>query len=258
MIMGAPGWRIGLAGVGSRPKRFRLSLFVVGSLVIVAALFFCGPCGRFSVSRAMEPGDLLLLNPESMAKVQAAAEEGDPVAQQALGSAYLQGRSFLQRNVTTAVDWLRKVADRDRSELDRIQGRMRDLVEKRRQEMDPDKQRAIDLDYLDLAYQRRAFERAFLELIQVYTGRHGPTYANAELARKYAQSGAACGLASAQRILGIAYRYGLFGVPRNPFEGTRLLRSAAARGDRFAQWLLAADARHLRRQALPLHRYDFG
>jgi TPR repeat protein len=230
-----PQTSFSLAGFSG--NRFRFALVTFGVLVFVAILFLCARSWLFAPP-ALQPNDLLLLEPESIARVEAAATAGDIVAQSTLGSAYLEGRGDVSRNVTKAVYWLRRVADRDRSEFNRIPSRMQSLLEKRPREFDLRKRRTIDLEYLDLVARKLAFELAFLELIDVYVGRHGPSYANAALALKYMRRGANYGFPSAQRILGIVTQYGWLGVPKDKVQATMLLSQAAAQGDRVAQRLL--------------------
>ena len=234
MITDATKRRTSLTPWGAGRNWFRFTLFVVG---LLAALFVC--VGWWSPApAAAQIGDLRLLKPESIARIQAAAKAGDIVAQSTLGTAYLQGKR-VRTNVTKAVYWLRKVADRDRSEFNLVKSRIQFLVERRGYELDPIKQRAVELEYLDLAQRKLAFERAFLGLIQIYAGRQGASYADAELALKHMRSGADYGFPSAQRLLGIVNGFGLLGVPRNEINATKLLCSAAAKGDRVAQRLLA-------------------
>jgi len=208
------------------------------ALVVVIAVLFLFARWHLLAPPTLQPGDLLLLEPESIGRVEAAAKAGDIVAQSTLGSAYLQGRAYLPRNVTKAVYWLRKVADRDRSQFYQIPSRMHLLLQKSQYESDFGKQHAISLEYLDLVAGKLAIESAVLRLIEVYVGRHGSSHANAELALKYMRLGAAYGFPSAQRKLGIVTRFGLFGVPKNELEATILLSEAAAKGDRIAQHLL--------------------
>jgi TPR repeat protein len=160
------------------------------------------------------------------------------MAQSTLGTAYLNEGKYLPRDVTKAIYWLRKVADRDRSEFDRIKSRMQFLLEQRRYEIDPQQQRAMDLEYLDLVAKKLAFETAFLGLIQVYLGGQGDFHANPELALKYLRLGADYGFPSVERTFGIVKQYGLFGIPKDEEHATMLLSQAAAQGDPIAQRLL--------------------
>jgi hypothetical protein len=220
----------------SRAKRFRLLLLIIVLFVIVVSMFVFGR--SVFAPPALQPGDLLLLAPESIARVEAVAKSGDIVAQSFLGSAYLQGKGDLPKDMTKAVYWLRKVADRDPSQFDRISSRMDSLLEKRRQELEPRKRLKMDLEYLDLVAKELAFESAILGLIDVYLGRDGTFYSDARLAVKYMRLGAAYGFPSAQRALGIVTQFGLFGVPRDEIAGTILVSEAAANGDQIAQQLL--------------------
>ena len=206
--------------------------------MLVVLLFLFARWWFFSPP-TLQPGDLLLLEPESIVRVEAAARAGDILAQSTLGNAYLDGRGYLAANVTEAVRWLRKVADRDRSEFDRIPRRMQSLLEKRPHEFDLRKRHTMDLEYLDLVARKLAFESAFLGLIEVYLGTHGNSHANTALALKYLQRGATYGFPFAQRMLGIVTQFGLLGVPRDEIQATVLLSEAAAQGDRVAQTLLA-------------------
>jgi TPR repeat protein len=208
----------------------------------------------------LEPTDLLLLTPESVEKVETAAKAGDIQAQSTLGIAYLRGSEYVPRKVRAAVYWFHRIADRDRAEHDQIVDQMRSLLEERRHASDPGKQRKLDLEYLGLVEKRLSFELAFVGLIQVYAGGQGSSYANPELARKYLHQGTDYGFASAQRMLGMAYLFGLLGVPKNRAEGMRLLHAAAAQGDHAAEYVL----RHLyeSRVVVPANadaaRYWFG
>ncbi len=167
------------------------------------------------------------------------AGAGDILAQSTLGVACLEGSEYIPKNVTKGVYWLRKVADRDRSEFDRVPRQMVSLLEKRQHEFDLRKRNVIEAKYLDLVAEKVAFEVAFLGLIEVYLGEHGATYRNTTLALSYMRRGAIYGLPSAQRMLGIVTRYGLFGVPQNEIASGVLLSEAAENGDRSAQQLLA-------------------
>ena len=169
---------------GSRRVSFRFILLIVGLLVFVALLLLCGRWLLFAPP-ALQPGDLLLLEPESIVRVETAAKAGDIVAQSILGSAYLHGKGDLPKDMTKAVYWLRKVADRDPSQFDRISSRMDSLLEKRRQGLEPRERLKIDLEYLDLVAKELAFESAILGLIDVYLGRDGTPYSDARLAVKY-------------------------------------------------------------------------
>ena len=220
-------------------NRFRYALLALGLLVFVAILYLCARSWLFAPP-ALRPNDLLLLEPESVARVETAARAGDIVAQNSLGSAYLDGRGDVTRNVTKAVYWLRKVADRDRAEFDRIPGRMESLLERKPHEFDLRKRRAMDLEYLELFTRKLAFESAFLGLIEVYLGSHGDSYRNTALALKYMRRGANYGFPSAQRMLGIVTQFGLLGVPRDEIQARILLSEAAAHGDRGAQRLLVS------------------
>lgn len=135
------------AGLGR--NGFRFTLLTLGLLVLMVLLFLI--VRWWSISPPpLQPGDLLLLEPESIVRVEAAAQAGDILAQSTLGNAYLDGRGYLAANVTEAVYWLRKVAGRDRSDFDRIPRRMESLLEKRPQESDLRKRHAMDLEFLDL------------------------------------------------------------------------------------------------------------
>jgi TPR repeat protein len=186
----------------------------------------------------LQSGDLLLLDQESIIRVKAAARAGDLLAQSALGSAYLKGTGDLPRSVPEAVYWLRKVTDRDPAEFEHISTRMQVLLDNRLFEVDPQRQRETDLEYLNLATKRLAYESAFLEIVHVYLGGEGDAYANVLLALKYLRLGAAYGLPSSQRDLGIVTRFGWLGVPKNEIRAAALLNEAAAQGDRVAQRLL--------------------
>ena len=135
---------------------------------------------------------------------------------------------------------MRKVADRDRSEYEQIRDRMQARLEQRRFEIDPQKRREIDLEYLDLVAKKLAFESAFLGLIQVYLGNYGAPHSDGRLALNYMRLGADYGFHSSQRILGVVTAFGLLGVPKNEFAGMTLLNEAAVQGDRPAQRLLAS------------------
>jgi TPR repeat protein len=222
-----------------RRNPFRFALLTLGLLVFVALLYLCARSWLFAPP-TLRPNDLLLLEPESIARVEAAARAGDIVAQSSLGSAYLDGRGDVSENVTKAVYWLRKVADRDRSEFDRIPGRMESLLERKPHEFDLRKRRAMDLEYLELFTKKLAFESDFLGLIEVYLGSNGDSHANTTLALKYLRRGANFGFPSAQRMLGIVTQLGLLGVPRDETQATILLSEAAAQGDRVAQKLLVS------------------
>jgi TPR repeat protein len=237
MIPDATKRQTSFSPAGFGRNRFRFALLTFGLLVFVAILYLCARSWFFAPP-ALRPNDLLLLEPESVARVEAAARAGDIVAQNNLGSAYLDGRGCLAANVTEAVRWLRKVADRDRSEFDRIPRRMQSLLEKRPHEFDLRKRRAMDLEYLDLVARKLAFESAFLGLIEVYLGSHGDSYANTALALKYMRRSANYGFPSALRILAFVTQYGLLGVPKDKVQATMLLSEAAAQGDRVAQRLL--------------------
>ena len=225
------------AGLGR--NGFRFTLLTLGLPVLVVLLFLCARWWLFAPP-VLQPGDLLLLEPESIVRVEAAAKAGDILAQSTLGTAYLDGRGYLAANVTEAVRWLRKVADRDRAEFDRIPKRMQSLLEKRPHEFDLRKRRTMDLEYLDLVARKLAFESAFLGLIEVYLGSHGDSHANTALALKYLRRGANYGFPSAQRMLGIVTEFGLLGVPRDEIQATMLLSEAAAQGDQVAQKLLVS------------------
>lgn len=170
------------------------------------------------------------------------------MAQSTLGGAYLDEGKYLPRDVTKAIYWLRKVADRDRSELDRINRRMEFLLEKRRDELDPQERRKLDIQYIDLIATKLAFESAILGLVQVYLGGQGDFHANPELALKYLRLGADYGFPSVQRIFGIVAQLGLFGVPKDEVQGTMLLSKAAALGDPIARALVS---RPMHRPLLP-------
>ena len=232
-----PQTSFSLAGFGR--NRLRFALVTLGLPVFVAILYLCARSWLFAPP-ALRPNDLLLLEPESVVRVEAAAKAGDILAQSTLGTAYLEGRGDVSRNVTKAVHWLRKVADRDRSEFDRIPRQMQSLLEKRPQEFDLRKRRTMDLEYLDLVARKLAFESAFLGLIEVYSGSHGDSHANTALALKYLRRGANYGFPSAQRILAFVTQYGLLGVPKDKVQATILLSEAAAQGDRVAQRLLVS------------------
>lgn len=189
------------------------------------------------------PEDLLLLEPSSVAKVEAAAAGGNLRAQATLGTAYLLGREVVEKNVTKAVYWLRKVADRDAKEFDRMDSRMLAVYDERRRETSPRKQRELDLEYLDLVLTKLAYEQAFIGLASVYAGAYGAGYADSADALKYLRRGAACGFPSAQRILGLVHLYGWLGVPRDELVGRRWLLVAAVGGDPVAvDWLNQRDA----------------
>jgi TPR repeat protein len=232
-----PQTSFSLAGFGR--NRFRFALLTLALLGFVAILYLCARSGLFAPP-TLRPGDLLLLEPESVARVEAAARVGDIVAQSILGSAYLEGRGDVSRNVTKAVYWLQKVADRDRSEFDRIPSRMQSLLDKRAREFDLRERRTIDVEYLDLVARKLAFESAFFGLIEVYLGSHGDSHANTALALKYLRRGASYGFPFAQRMLGIVTQYGLLGVARDEIQATILLNEAAAQGDLVAQRLLVS------------------
>lgn len=136
----------------------------------MAVLLFLVVHRLFLLRPDLRPADLSLPNPTSIARVQAAAKAGNVVAQNALVFGYLRGKSDLPEDVTKAVYWLRKVADRDASELQRIQGRMRYQQGMRHYELDPTTRRAMDKEYLALTRKELAFESAFLGLIDVYLG----------------------------------------------------------------------------------------
>ncbi len=225
--------------VETKPSRrlVRFGLFTLGLLVSAVIVLFCARWFFFAPP-TLQPGDLLLLEPESIARVEAAAKAGDILAQTALGSAYLHGRTNLPKNVTEAVYWLRKVADRDHSQFEGISKRMQSLLEKSEDQRDLRKRSAMALDYLDLAARRLAFEAAILSLIEIYMGQHGISHVNAELAVRYMRLGATYGMPAAQRALGIVTRFGLLGVPKNEVAGTILLTEAAAKGDQVARKVL--------------------
>ena len=214
-------------------------------LVLIVALVICllAVIAFFRLRAAGPPEpeqqDLLLLTPESVGKVEAAAKAGDIHAQSTLGVAHLRGSEHVPKNVTAAVYWFHRIADRDRAEHDQVVGRMRSLLEERRLTTNREQQRRLELEYLGLVQKKLAFELAFVGLIEVYSGGHGSSYANPALARRYMRQGAAYGFASAQRMLGMAYLFGLLDVPRNTSQGLKLLHAAAAQGDRAAEYLLA-------------------
>lgn len=237
MTTDAIKWQFNFFQARAARRWFRYVLLLIVMLAIVAVLYLCAR-GWFSAPPALQPGDLLLLEPESIARVEAAARAGDVLAQSTLGNTYLDGNKYLPKDVTKAVYWLRKVADRDHSEFDRIPRRMQSLLEQRRYEFDAQKRREMDLEYLDLAAKKLAYEAAFLGLTQVYLGGHGVALANTERAVHYLRLGADYGFPSAQRILGIVTEYGWLGVPKNEIQATLLLNAAAAQGDRVAQRLL--------------------
>jgi TPR repeat protein len=215
----------------------RFALLAVAALVLLGIVFFCARWW-FAAAPPLQAHDLLLLTPDAVTRVEAAAKAGDILAESTLGAAYLDGNGYIAKDVTQGVHWLRKVADRDSSEYEQIQTRMQSLVEQRRYEFDPQKRREIDIEYLDLVSKKLSFEAAFLGLIQVYVGGHGNSHADVELALKYMRLGANYGFPSSQRTLGIVTALGLLGVPKNEIAGTILLSDAAAQGDRVAQrWL---------------------
>lgn len=190
------------AGFGRGCPRVRLRTIVTGLLSVVAVLLL-GAAWWLARPPTLESVDLLLLTPESVGKVEAAAKAGDIQAQSSLGLAYLRGSEYVPRNVTKSLYWLHQITDRDRAEHDQIVDRMQSLLERRRHASDPRRQRQLDLQYLRLAEEKLAFELAFVALIQVYSGGQGASYANPALARKYLRHGAAYGFASVQRMLGM-------------------------------------------------------
>lgn len=222
----------------------RLILFKplpIGMLVGAAVLFLCFIWLSTRVP-SVAPEDLLLLEPASVERVESAAAGGNLRAQAALGSAHLFGNAFIAKNVTRALSWLHKVADRDPKEFDRIESRTQSLFDQRRRETSARSQRELDLEYLDLVGTKLAYEQAFIGLASVYAGENGAVYRDSSLALKYLRRGAAYGFPSAQRFLGFAYVYGWFGVHENEFEGRRWLHVAAAGGDRVAiEWLKNLD-----------------
>jgi hypothetical protein len=216
---------------------------VVGLVLIVVLLISLLAMLAFVRLRAasapeLEPADLLLLTPESLEKVEAAAKAGDIQAQSTLGVVYLRGGDFVPRNVTRALYWFHRIADRDRAEHDQIVDQMQSLLAEQRYVLDPRKQHQLDLEYLSLVQKKLAFEIAFVGLIEVYSGGQGRSYANPALARRYMRQGAAYGCAPAQRMLGLAYLFGPLGVPKNTSQGLRLLHAAAAQGDHAAEYVL--------------------
>jgi TPR repeat protein len=228
---------LGFFPAGSSRIWFRFGLLTVGLLVLAAVIYLCAQ--RWFFAPELQAGDLLLLTPESSGRVEAAATAGDILAQSTLGTTYLDGNAYVPKDVTKGVYWLRKVADRDRSELDRIRSRMQSLLEQRRYEVDPQKRREMDIEYLDLVSKKLALEAAFLGLIQVYVGGHGASHADTEFALKYMRLGANYCFPSSQRIFGVVTAFGLLGVPKNEIAGAILLSEAAAQGDGPAQRLLA-------------------
>ena len=175
---------ITLPSTRSRRNWFLFALITFGLLLSAVVLVLYGRSWFFAPP-TLQPGDLLLLEPESIARVEAVAKAGDILAQSALGSAYLHARANLPKDVPKATYWLRQVADRDRSQFEDISNRMQLLLEKSEHELDVRKRSTITLDYLDLAAKRLAFEVAMLSLVEIYIGRHGVSQANAELAVKY-------------------------------------------------------------------------
>lgn len=222
----------------SNRKGLRSGWLALGLLVFGGMLFFHARW-LLVAPPVLQPEDLLLLERESFVRVEAAAKAGDILAQSTLGAAYLDEHRYLPRDVTKAVYWWRKVADRDQSELDRIESRMQFVLKQRSYEINSPQHRAMDLEYLDLIAKKLAFESAFLGLIQVYLGGQGADHAKPELALKYLRLGADYGFPSVQRTLGIMSQFGLLGVPKDEVQATRLLSEAAAQGDPIAQRLLS-------------------
>jgi TPR repeat protein len=221
---------------GARSKGFRLVLLITVLFLIAVSMFVFGR-SIFSPPK-LQPEDVFLLAPESIARVEAAAKGGDIVAQSIFGSAYLDGKGDVPKNVTKAVFWLRRVGDRDPSEFYAMSNRMNTLLEKRRQESDPRKRIKIDLEYLDFVTKKLAYETAVLGLIDVYLGRHGASHANTALGVACMQLGSTYGFPSAQRALGIVTEFGLFGVPKDEIAGRTWLSEAARNGDQVAEDLL--------------------
>jgi TPR repeat protein len=211
---------------------------LIVALVIALLVILVFARLRAASAPKVELEDLRLLTPHAVQNVESAAEAGDIKAQGTLGVAYLRGSEHVPRNVTAAVYWFHQIADRDRAEHDRIADRMQSLLEERRHVSGPRRQRKLDLEYLGLVQRKLAFEIAFVGLIEVYSGRQGPAYANPVLARRYMHRGAIFGFASAQRMLGMAKVFGLLGVPKNTAQGLRLLHAAAAQGDHGAEYVL--------------------
>ena len=212
--------------------RFLIPLFLALLLVLL--------CAGLWLTRAphLDPEDYLLLTPDSLVKVEAAAMAGDLSAQSALGAAYLRGGYPVAKNVMKAVYWFERIASRDEREFRAICARMQSIRDQRTVPMTRPGAKRLDLEYLHLVDQKLSFELAFSALFQICSGGEGPTYANPTLALKYLRQGAEYGFPSAQRRLGVAYVFGLLGLPKNRSAGLRLLTEAANHGDHRAEYLL--------------------
>ena len=220
-----------------RPWSIALVCTIV--LLILAATFLA--CGGTWAGDGpqLQAEDLLLLTLDALARVEAAAEQGDIIAQSTLGSAYLLGE-HVPKNVTKAVYWFEKVVSRDEQEYQKIRARMGIILEQRKRAENREENRKLELEYLDLVMKKLSYEEALTGLLQVYSGQHGASYSNPELALKYLRQGAESGYPWAQRTLGVVSVFGLAGSPQNKSEGLRLLKEAASQSDHDAEYILGS------------------
>lgn len=212
------------------------SLGAVGLLFLTFAVF-ASISTRADDTTQLTAEDLLLLTPDSLARVKAAAEHGDVVAQSTLGTAHLLGE-HVPKNVTKAVYWFQEVVSRDEHEYKMIGARMEVVLKHRQLAKNGAERSRLEREYLELALRKLSYEEAFNGLLQVYTGGHGASYENPELALKYLRQAARVGYPWAQRTLGVTSMFGLSGAPQNKSEGLRLLKEAASQGDHDAEYIL--------------------
>jgi eukaryotic-like serine/threonine-protein kinase len=166
--------------------------------------------------------------PGSLAEITAAADRGDPAAQNALGLKYARGEDGLPRDDTKAVEWYRKAADQGFAKGETNLGDMYVFG-----------RGGLSKSYLDaLSWYLKAAQQdwpdAQYRLGYMYEKGLG-TEKDVPRAVKYYRSAASHDYPDAENVLGSLYAMGADGVPRDNDEALVWFQKAANQGHAKAQ-----------------------
>lgn len=159
----------------------------------------------------------------SLADIVAAADRGDPAAQNALGLKYALGEDGLTRDDTKAVEWYRKAADQGFAKAETNLG---DMYFFGRGGLPKSYLDALSL-YLKAAQQERP--DAQYRLGYMYEKGLG-TEKDVQRAVKYYRSAASHDYPDAENVLGTLYATGTDGVPQDNDEAVVWYQKAADQG----------------------------